>query len=106
MMALTRVNPVVSHCAMEASTPVSTMMDGRAGVTTVWFRMATKVPNTMTASIRNCLRVSFTYLFLRRMGQSFDEDDLGVTAWALPARRCGRRARFWQKSVRQMRFAR
>ncbi len=35
MMAFTRVKPVVSHWAVAASTPISSMMEGRAGVTTV-----------------------------------------------------------------------
>ena len=58
MMALTRVNPVVSHCAAAASTPVSIMMAGRAGVTRVWFKMVMNEPNTKTTSIIFCLRVS------------------------------------------------
>ena len=56
MMALTRVKPVVSHCAVEASTLISAMTDGRAGATTVWFRTVTNVPNTRTASMTICLR--------------------------------------------------
>ena len=59
MMALTRVNPVVSHWAVDASTDISTMTDGRAGVTTVWLRTATNVPTMSTTSIAICLLVSF-----------------------------------------------
>ena len=44
MMALTRVKPVVSHWATEASTFISTMMAGSAGVTRVWLSTVTKVP--------------------------------------------------------------
>ena len=57
MMAFIRVNPVVSHCAVAASTPISPMMEGRAGDTTVWFRTVTNVPNSSTASMTICLRV-------------------------------------------------
>ena len=56
MMALTRVNPVVSHCAVEASTLISAMTDGSAGATTVWFKTVTNVPNTSTANMMICLR--------------------------------------------------
>ena len=35
MMAFTRVKPVVSHWAVAASMPISAMIGGRAGVTTV-----------------------------------------------------------------------
>ena len=64
MMAFTSVKPVVSHCAMEASTLISVMTDGSAGATTVWFRTVTNVPNTSTASMTICLRVKPMYLFL------------------------------------------
>ena len=57
IMALTRVNPVVSHCATAASTLISLMIDGSAGATTVWFSTVTKVPNTSTISMTICLRV-------------------------------------------------
>ena len=57
MMALTSVNPVVSHCAVAASTLISDMMDGSAGDTTVWLSTVTNVPNTSTASMTICLRV-------------------------------------------------
>ena len=57
IMALTRVNPVVSHCATAASMLISLMIDGSAGATTVWFRTVTKVPNTSTISMTICLRV-------------------------------------------------
>ena len=59
MMAFTRVNPVVSHWAVDWSTDISSMMEGSAGVTRVWFNTVTKAPNTNTASIIHCLRVSF-----------------------------------------------
>ena len=57
-MALTSVNPVVSHWTRDASTFISVMMDGWAGVTTVWLRTVTKVPKTMMASITICCLVS------------------------------------------------
>ena len=44
IMALTRVKPVVSHCAVAASTFISVMMEGKAGVTRVWFSTVTNVP--------------------------------------------------------------
>ena len=61
MMAFTSVNPVVSHWAVDWSTLISTMMDGSAGVTSVWFSTVTKAPDTSTASIIHCLHVSFIH---------------------------------------------
>ena len=57
-MALTSVKPVVSHCTVEASMPISAMIDGWAGVTTVWLSTVTKVPKIMMTSITICCRVS------------------------------------------------
>ncbi len=56
MMAFTSVKPVVSHCAMAASTCVSSMMEGSAGATSVWFKTVTNVPKTMTDMANHCLR--------------------------------------------------
>ena len=56
MMALTRVNPVVSHWAVAASTAISVMMEGMAGVTSVWLRTVVNDPVTSTISISHCLR--------------------------------------------------
>ena len=64
MMAFTSVNPVVSHWAVEASTPISIMTDGKAGVTTVWFSTVTNVPKISTAIINFCLLVSPMVRFL------------------------------------------
>ena len=58
MMAFTSVKPVVSHCAVEASTFVSIMMEGSAGVTSVWLSTAMNVPKIITTSMSVCLRVS------------------------------------------------
>ena len=52
-MAFTRVKPVVSHCAVAASTFISVMTEGMTGATTVWFSTVTNVPNTSTASMHN-----------------------------------------------------
>ena len=59
MMALTRVKPVVSHCAVAASTLISVIMEGRAGVTRVWFSTVTNVPKIMTKSIIIWCRANF-----------------------------------------------
>ena len=37
------------------------MMDGSAGVTSVWFNTVTKAPNTSTANISHSLRDSFIF---------------------------------------------
>ena len=58
-MALTRVKPVVSHCAVAASTFISVMMEGKAGVTRVWFSTVTNVPKIMTTSIIIWCRANF-----------------------------------------------
>ena len=58
MMAFTSVKPVVSHWAVAASTLISVMTEGSAGVTTVWLRTVTNVPNIKTASIMICLRLN------------------------------------------------
>lgn len=58
MMAFTSVKPVVSHWAVAASTLISVMTEGSAGVTTVWLRTVTNVPNIKTASIMICYRLT------------------------------------------------
>ena len=58
MMALTSVNAVVSHCALDASMLRSDMMEGSAGVTSVWFKMVMNEPETKTSSITTCFFVN------------------------------------------------
>ena len=60
-MAFTRVNPVVSHWAVDWSMDISTIIEGNAGVTRVWFSTVTKAPSTKTVNISHCLRVSFMH---------------------------------------------
>ena len=57
MIAFTRVKPVVSHCAVAASMPISAMMGGSAGVTTVWLSTVTKAPRIRIMSVTFCLLV-------------------------------------------------
>ena len=57
MMAFTSMKPVVSHWPVAASMDISAMMAGNAGVTSVWLRMVTNVPTTMTVSIIHCFLV-------------------------------------------------
>ena len=59
MMAFTSVKPVVSHWAVAASTLISSMMEGRAGVTTVWLSTVINAPKTSTVIMAHCLRVKF-----------------------------------------------
>ena len=61
MMALTRVKPVVSHCAVDALTDISAMMDGSAGVTRVWLSTVMNVPKIRTTSVAFCLLVNFKW---------------------------------------------
>ena len=68
MIAFTRVKPVVSHCAVAASMPISAMMGGSAGVTTVWLSTVTKAPRIRIMSVTFCLLVKpqpyATFLFV------------------------------------------
>ena len=58
MIAITSVNMVMSHWAIDTSTPSSDMMPGSAGETIVWFKTEMKAPATRTTVITICLLVS------------------------------------------------
>ena len=58
MMALTMVNPVVSHCTVVVPTCISFMMDAIAGVMSVWSSTAMNVPKINTHTISTCFLVS------------------------------------------------
>ena len=66
MIAFISVKPLVSHWPVAASMDISSMMAGSAGVTSVWLRMVTNDPMTMTTSIIHCFFVSPMPCFLLR----------------------------------------